>query len=100
MRRSASRSLIQQIEKSVGDQLDNARITADIKSALLTLEPASALRVNVDTSRGIVYLRGEVVSADQKAEAERVVREACPRGVRRIVNELRINPDLPPFPSP
>lgn len=78
-------------------ELDDARITAEIKAALLATIPVTGLQVDVDTEGGVVYLRGDVASGWQKREAERLARRACPRGMQRLINELRVNPDLPPF---
>lgn len=81
-------------------QIDNARISAEIKAAILGTVPDTGLRVDVDTDAGVVSLRGEVASDWQKQEAERVARVTCPHGVTRIINELTVNPDAPPLPVP
>lgn len=80
--------------------LKDAEIAAAIQAALTVLKPSTGLRVDVDSENGIVYLRGEVASEEQKAEAERVARSVRVPGVREIRNELRVNPTLPPLPHP
>jgi osmotically-inducible protein OsmY len=88
---------LETIREEFGAELDAVRITAQIQSALDLLRPATGLEVNVDTNHGVVYLRGTVASEEQRAAAERIARDTCPRGVVRIVNELRVNPTLPPI---
>ncbi len=88
-----------------GDQpwsrvLEDVGTVAALQGALLAIAPATGLRVDVDAENGIVYLRGEVASEEQKAEAERVVRSMRIRGVREIRNELVVNPTAPPLPHP
>jgi osmotically-inducible protein OsmY len=88
---------IETIREEIGAELDAVRITAQIQSAMDVLRPATGLEVNVDTDHGVVYLRGTVASEEQRAAAERIARDVCPRGVVRIVNELQVNPTLPPI---
>jgi osmotically-inducible protein OsmY len=94
------RNGLHRVESAVGGQLENARITAEVKSCLLASFPYIALRVDVDTCRGVVYLRGEVADEWQKRRIEERARDACAHGVESIVNELRVNPNLPPILSP
>lgn len=89
--------VLKAIHAGIGANLDAARITAQIQSALDLLKPGIGVRVNVDTDGGVVYLRGTVASEEQRATAERVARQVCPHGVERIVNELRVNPRIPPI---
>jgi Mg2+-importing ATPase len=70
-----------------------ARVTVEIQSALDALQPATGHNIRVDVDHGVAYLRGEVASEDQKREAERIADHARPRGVTRIVNELRVKPE-------
>lgn len=71
-----------------------------MQGTLLSSAPSTGLRVDVDAEEGVVYLRGEVASEEQKAEAERIVRSRLPRGVRSVRNELVVNPDLSRLPHP
>ena len=80
--------------------LKDEEIAGAIQAILIAMEPATGLRVDVDSENGIVYLRGEVASEGQKEEAERVARGVHIHGIREIRNELRVNPFLPPLPHP
>ncbi|HEX5414882.1 MAG TPA: BON domain-containing protein [Chloroflexota bacterium] len=89
---------VEWIGQEVKEAWDDARITAEIRSALYGRVPVTGLEVQVSVDEGVVTLRGEVASDWQKQEAERIARALCPSGVRRIVNEIRVNPNLPPIP--
>ena len=63
-------------------------ITAAVKSKLLADSMVSGLRIDVDTSDGVVTLTGNVKSS---AEAERAMMLARKtEGVKRVVNNLKV----------
>jgi len=74
--------------KSAGTNIDDASITAAVKSKLVADKASNLTRVNVDTNNGTVYLNGTVDSLDQRARAEQIAREA--KGVRNVVNNLQV----------
>ena len=74
--------------KSTGTNIDDATITASVKSKLVADKPANLTRVDVDTNNGTVYLNGTVDSSEQKARAEQLARGA--KGVKNVVNNLQI----------
>jgi len=74
--------------KSAGQNIDDATITASVKSKLVAEKAANLTRVDVDTNNGTVYLNGTVDSADQKTRAEQLAREA--KGVKSVVNNLQV----------
>ncbi|HVC32713.1 MAG TPA: BON domain-containing protein [Chloroflexota bacterium] len=80
--------------------LHDVLVQGQIQSALDVLEPATGPRVQVEVEGGVVYLRGVVVSDWEQAKAERIAREVSPPTVSQIVNELIVNPFLPPLPHP
>ncbi len=87
-------------DNPVGGFLEDLGLETRIQGALLAVAPATGLRVDVDADRGIVYLRGEVASEWQRAEAERIVRETIGGGAVEIRNELTVDPNLPRLPHP
>lgn len=89
---------VERVGQEVKEVWDDARITAEIRSALYAHVPVTGLEVQVSVDEGVVTLQGEVVSDWQKQEAERIARALCPSGVRRIDNNIRVNPNLPPIP--
>jgi hyperosmotically inducible protein len=74
--------------KSAGTGVDDATITASVKSRLVADKAANLTRVDVDTNNGTVYLNGTVDSAEQKSRAERLAWQA--QGVKSVVNNLQV----------
>ena len=73
-------------QRSVGETVDDATITAKVKSQLLADPDVSGLNVNVTTFNGQVQLSGYVRSTEQRQRAEQIAREV--EGVRSISNDL------------
>ena len=74
--------------KGAGAGVDDATITASVKSKLVADKAANLTRVDVDTNNGTVYLNGTVDSAEQKSRAERLAWQA--QGVKSVVNNLQV----------
>ena len=74
--------------KSAGRTVDDASVTASVKSKLVADKAANLTRVDVDTNNGTVYLNGTVESAEQKARAEQLAWQAT--GVKNVVNNLQV----------
>ena len=74
--------------KTAGENVDDATITASVKSTLVADKVANLTRVDVDTNLGVVSLNGVVESPDQKSRAEQLARRV--NGVRNVVNNLQI----------
>lgn len=74
--------------KSTADAVDDATITATVKTRLVADRTSNLTRVDVDTNNATVYLKGMVESAEQKARAEQLAWEA--KGVRGVVNQLQV----------
>src|SRR5262245_14246791 len=71
----------------------DSTITTTVKSKLASNPDTSALRIDIDTSNGVVTLSGAVPTAAEKAEAERVSRNTD--GVRQVVNNLTVEQEAP-----
>ena len=74
--------------KSVGSSVDDATVTASVKTKLVADGAANLTRIDVDTNRGTVYLTGSVDTVGQKARAERLAWQAG--GVKGVVNNLQV----------
>jgi hyperosmotically inducible protein len=72
----------------VGDTANDATITASIKTKLLADDDVSGLKIDVDTTGGVVTLTGNVKTAAEKAEAIRIARETD--GVKSVEDRLKI----------
>jgi hypothetical protein len=76
--------------KSLGQNVDDSTISATVKARLTADRARNLTAVDVDTNQGVVYLTGNVATAAQKAEAERVA--STVDGVKRVVNNLMVEP--------
>ena len=74
--------------RTLGERVDDAAITAKVKTALAADPTAKAYQINVDTNQGVVQLNGFVDSADGKQAAARVARSVD--GVTRVDNNLEV----------
>jgi hypothetical protein len=74
--------------KTFGENVDDSKITAEVKTKLVADRAKNLLAVNVDTNQGVVYLIGNVDTAEQKAEAERIAESV--KGVQKVVNNLQV----------
>lgn len=68
--------------------LEDAALTAKIKSKLALDDQIEALRIDVDTSGDVVTLSGTVRSDAERERAVRLARET--EGVRRVIDRLVI----------
>ena len=78
------------VTKSAGETLDDAAVTAKVKTALARDPSTSAFRIEVETFRGEVQLNGFVDSAEMKTSATRVARSTD--GVKSVSNNLKVGP--------
>lgn len=75
-------------KKSAGQVLDDAVITSKVKTALLADPDISGLKINVDTEKGRVKLKGEVKNISLRRKAESITRGV--EGVQSVDNQLII----------
>lgn len=76
--------------KSVGDTIDDATITTRVKTALLNDPQVGGLRIDVDTTMGVVTLSGIARSRAEEQQAVAVARRIP--GVKDVKSTLQINP--------
>jgi osmotically-inducible protein OsmY len=75
-------------QRSTGTYIDDASITAQVKTKLINDETVKARTVNVETYRGVVQLSGFV---DSRAEADQAVALAEQvEGVTSVKDDLRL----------
>ncbi len=75
--------------KTVGETVDDATITARVKTALLNDPNVGAMKIDVDTTKGIVTMSGVVRSKAEEARAVQIAR-GIP-GVRDVKSTLQVN---------
>jgi hyperosmotically inducible protein len=68
--------------------LDDATVTAKVKTALIENKATKAHQIDVDTRNGVVQLNGFVDTADAKSEAESAARTVS--GVKSVQNNLQV----------
>lgn len=68
--------------------IDDAAVTAKVKSALIENKTTKAHQIDVDTRNGVVQLNGFVETADAKSEAESAARTVT--GVKSVQNNLQV----------
>lgn len=73
-------------ERGVTQRVDDAAITAQVKTRLLADEQTRGININVDTAAGVVTLRGTVPTAAAKARAEEIAKAV--EGVQVVANSL------------
>jgi osmotically-inducible protein OsmY len=71
-------------------QVDDAMLTAKIKTRMTTDGRVSPTRVDVDTLNGNVTLSGETPTQEEKSAAEEIARNV--EGVRSVSNQIQVNP--------
>jgi len=74
--------------KTAGQNVDDATITASVKTQLTKDKASNFTKIDVDTNRGVVSLNGVVDSAQTKARAEQLARGVD--GVRNVINNLQV----------
>src|SRR4029450_10569908 len=70
------------------DPWQDARIESEVKARLVAEKDANLTRLGVVSRQSVVYLTGDVVSAEHRARAESVA--STGGGVRRVVNALEV----------
>ena len=78
---------VQAADRSVGEKLDDTKITTAVKTKLTTDRVKNLVDVGVETNDGIVRLYGKVPTAEDKFEAERIARRV--KGVRSVSTTAR-----------
>lgn len=74
--------------QSTGEFIDDAALTANVKSALLADKVAPGLSIEVESFKGRVQLSGFVDTNTQKRRAEEVASGV--KGVREVINNITI----------
>jgi hyperosmotically inducible protein len=74
--------------RTAGRNIDDAAITASVKSSLVADKASNLTRVDVDTTNGVVSLNGVVESPEQKNRAAQLAGRVD--GVRNVVNNLQV----------
>ncbi len=74
--------------KTAGRNIDDASITASVKTHLAEEKAITLTRINVDTNNGVVSLNGVVDSESLKQRAGEIARQT--NGVAKVINNLQV----------
>jgi hyperosmotically inducible protein len=74
--------------QTVGESMDDSVVTSSVKSQLATDKIATLTRVEVETVNGVVYLTGQVRTAEEKSHIGSLASRV--KGVKRVVNNLQV----------
>jgi osmotically-inducible protein OsmY len=75
-------------DSTIGDKIDDASITAQIKSSLMSHRSTSALHTTVSTSDGVVTLGGIAKNAAEKTLVTKLATDI--NGVNSVINNMTI----------
>lgn len=77
-------------QQTTGAYIDDASITTQVKSRMLSNPDVAGTSISVETLNGTVMLSGFAQSALERNTAERIARDV--NGVRSVKNEITIRP--------
>jgi hyperosmotically inducible periplasmic protein len=74
--------------ETIGEKIDDASITAQVKSSLLSHRSTSALKTKVETTDGVVTLSGIAKNTAEKSLVTKLVNDI--NGVNSVINNMTI----------
>jgi osmotically-inducible protein OsmY len=75
-------------ERTAGEKIDDASITAQVKTALMTHRSTSALKTKVTTRDGEVTLTGIAKNAAEKSLVTKLITDI--QGVTSVKNQMTV----------
>ena len=75
-------------DATLGDKIDDASITGQVKYSLLTHKATSALKTKVTTTDGVVTISGEAASDAEVSLVGKLAQDV--RGVKSVVNNMTV----------
>ena len=76
--------------KTVDDTIDDATITARVKTALLNDPQVGGTKIDVETTQGVVTMSGTVKSEAEATRAVQLAKQAT--GVKDVKSTLQVTP--------
>ena len=77
-------------QETMGAYIDDAAITANIKSRFFEDKTVAGMAISVETLKGTVLLSGFARSTNERNTAENLARGV--KGVKAVKNEIVVNP--------
>lgn len=75
---------------TVGEKIDDASITTQVKFALLNHKSTSALKTKISTTDGVVSISGEAANDAEKSLVTKLATDV--RGTKSVKNEMTVKP--------
>jgi hyperosmotically inducible periplasmic protein len=75
-------------DSTMGEKIDDASITAEVKASLMAHRSTSALRTKVETADGVVTISGVAKNAAEKALVTKLVSDI--NGVTSVINNMTV----------
>lgn len=85
---SSTGAKIDSMQNTAAENISDAAITTKVKSKLLADTTTKGMKIDVDTTAGVVTLNGNVATAAEKAQAEKLAKET--EGVKSVDNKLTV----------
>jgi osmotically-inducible protein OsmY len=76
------------VHATVGDKIDDASITSQVKYALLSHKGTSALKTKITTNDGVVSITGEAASDAEKSLVTKLAEDV--RGTKSVKNNMTV----------
>lgn len=77
-------------QSSVGEYVDDATITTQVKAKFADDKTVSAMAISVETLRGTVQLSGFAKTAAERSQAEAIASRV--KGVKAVQNNIALRP--------
>jgi osmotically-inducible protein OsmY len=74
--------------ETMGEKIDDASITSQVKYALVSHKSTSALKTKVTTNDGVIVITGEASSDAEKSLVTKLAQDV--RGVRSVSNDMTV----------
>jgi osmotically-inducible protein OsmY len=74
--------------ETMGQNIDDGTLTTYVKTQLASDKLVTLTRVGVETNNGVVFLTGEVETAEQKSRIGSIASQV--KGVKQVVNNLQV----------
>ncbi len=86
--KSVKNDLVVTDKTTIGEKIDDASITSQVKFALLTHKSTSALKTKIVTTDGVVIVTGEAASDAEKSLVTKLAKDV--RGVASVSNNMSV----------
>jgi osmotically-inducible protein OsmY len=73
---------------TIGEKIDDASITSQVKYSLISHKSTSALKTKVTTTDGVVVITGEAANDSEKSLVAKLAQDV--RGVKSVTNNMTV----------